>query len=83
MTFEIGQYLRNKVKINNVSFGKCKVCDERVAWARRELSSHKRSGNCLGQNDEEKLLFKNKYVLSEVSEDYTSSEAETKVRKGK
>ncbi|KAI3661953.1 hypothetical protein MP638_005994 [Amoeboaphelidium occidentale] len=48
---DISRYLKNKSKPPKKSYkvGDCAVCGLELRWSREKLSSHKRSGNCIGQ----------------------------------
>jgi hypothetical protein len=66
MKYQIETYLKNKHSPfdSKVTYGTCNTCNTKAAWGRRELSSHKRSGNCVGQTEAERNMFKNEQLVS-------------------
>lgn len=79
--FDISVYLKDKsVQPNKQNYGTCKNCAKSVYWAREKVASHKRSGNCTGLTQEEKLLFSQmKTVATVVQVPSTSCSGESKV----
>ncbi|KAK1928396.1 hypothetical protein P3T76_016154 [Phytophthora citrophthora] len=51
---DINSYL-SKLDVKN---GRCRVCGNKVPWTRDRVTSHKTSRNCVGQSDDEAILFR-------------------------
>jgi hypothetical protein len=56
---DISNCLTNKRRAPSSSYDveTCKICDAVIRWSYEKLSSHKRSGNCKGQQADDIMLI--------------------------